>query len=124
MQQGRCSSAIVGGIALSLRAESMAAMLAQGIFSKKGTVAPLDANADGTVIGEGCAAIVLNTESEPSRCQILGCGYSRSPANSPFGVPDHDMMWPTRLLEALVGPISEGIDWIRFSFLLSSHCYP
>ena len=95
IQNGDCSRAIVAGAALSLSAEPMASMLIQGIFSRTGHVVPLDQGADGTVIGEGCAALVLDVDAQNSYGSVRGWGKSRNFTSMIPGVIDDTKMQRT-----------------------------
>jgi FkbH-like protein len=59
LSAGECNVAVVGGVNLILDPDRFASLGRLGILSERGVCEPFGADADGTVLGEGAAVIVL-----------------------------------------------------------------
>ena len=59
LQRGELDTAVIGAVDLSGDVRSVLSAHALRPFSRSGQARPFDANADGTVVGEGAAALVL-----------------------------------------------------------------
>ncbi|MBY0525900.1 MAG: hypothetical protein K2R98_21080 [Gemmataceae bacterium] len=67
LQQGELSQAIVGAVDLAGDIRAVLATHAGRPFSRSGTVRPFDADADGTLVGEGAAAVILKRLEDAER---------------------------------------------------------
>eukprot|EP00658_Telonema_sp_P-2_P047931 TRINITY_DN36490_c0_g1_i1.p1 TRINITY_DN36490_c0_g1~~TRINITY_DN36490_c0_g1_i1.p1 ORF type:complete len:341 (-),score=60.10 TRINITY_DN36490_c0_g1_i1:58-1080(-) len=97
IEQGECSTAVVGGAWLMLKTDYSLSTLAQHILSPSGRMRPLDATADGMVCGEACAAVVLEEDGLArvggrSKMRVTGHGYTRNSSLSPAGFADSSLM--------------------------------
>ncbi|MEU6592247.1 aminotransferase class I/II-fold pyridoxal phosphate-dependent enzyme [Streptomyces sp. NPDC046881] len=59
LRQGSCSTAVVGGVHLSLTPDSLVGFSRLGVLSADGVCRPFDERADGFVLGEGAGAVVV-----------------------------------------------------------------
>ncbi|NJN75756.1 MAG: hypothetical protein HC796_05520 [Synechococcaceae cyanobacterium RL_1_2] len=74
LQRGECSTAIAGGVNLTLTPELTQSFEQAGMMSSHGQCKTFDADADGYVRGEGCGVVVLRplTQAIAQGNQILG----------------------------------------------------
>ncbi|MBL1103538.1 aminotransferase class I/II-fold pyridoxal phosphate-dependent enzyme [Streptomyces sp. 5-8] len=59
LRQGTCTTAVVGGVYLSLTPDSLVGFSRLGALSAHGVCRPFDERADGFVLGEGAGAVVV-----------------------------------------------------------------
>jgi 3-oxoacyl-(acyl-carrier-protein) synthase/acyl carrier protein len=74
IRQGQCESAVVVAASLQLQAATSVALYDAGLLSPTGDCCPFDQSGSGLVLGEGCAAIVLQrceTEHSMLSCHAL-----------------------------------------------------
>ena len=71
-----CQSAVVGGVALNTNPEPLVAMHLHNLLSVNGSIRALDQLADGTCIGEGAAAVVLQHSHSPVSSYAAICGWA------------------------------------------------
>ncbi len=82
LRLGECTAAIVGGAKIDLPDMSYYKSGIDGMFSQSGVIRPFDANADGTIFGNGVAVVVLKLlkaalrDGNPVHAVILGTGFS------------------------------------------------
>ena len=71
-----CQCAVVGGVALNTNPEPLVAMHLHNLLSVNGSIRALDQLADGTCIGEGAAALVLQHTHSPVSSYAAICGWA------------------------------------------------
>lgn len=78
LRRGELDAAVVGAVDLAGDVRAMAARDALRPFSRRGSVRPFDAAADGPVVGEGAATLVLkrlsDAEADGDRVYAVICG--------------------------------------------------
>jgi 3-oxoacyl-(acyl-carrier-protein) synthase len=81
---GECTAALVVGALIQLVPPMNMSLLDDGILSTSGVSRPLDAFADGIVLGEACGALVLHREGMSSRvhASLIGSGLTQSSTDS------------------------------------------
>ncbi|MEP0847769.1 MAG: polyketide synthase dehydratase domain-containing protein [Phycisphaerae bacterium] len=67
LRSGRCDAVLVGGSHVSNPGLVQLAFCHLGALSRKGCVAPFSADADGTLLGQGCGVLVLKRRSDAER---------------------------------------------------------
>ncbi|MBX3411466.1 MAG: polyketide synthase dehydratase domain-containing protein [Pirellulales bacterium] len=67
LRAGRCDAVLAGGVQVSTPGLVHKAFSYLGALSRKGTPAPFSADADGTLLGQGCGVIVLKRRSDAER---------------------------------------------------------
>lgn len=67
LRSGRCDAVLVGGSHVSNPGLVQLAFCHLGALSRKGRVAPFSAEADGTLLGQGCGVLVLKRRSDAER---------------------------------------------------------
>lgn len=67
LRAGRCDAVLAGGVQVSTPGMVHKAFSYLGALSRKGTPAPFSADADGTLLGQGCGVIVLKRRSDAER---------------------------------------------------------
>ncbi|MFB9467098.1 beta-ketoacyl synthase N-terminal-like domain-containing protein, partial [Streptomyces cinereospinus] len=96
LRSGESTLALVGGVNLNLLPESAAALGRLGALSPDGHVRLLDADAGGTVRGEGGALVVLKplraalTDGDRVICVIRGSAVNNDGATDGLTTPDPD----------------------------------
>ncbi|TVT86074.1 SDR family NAD(P)-dependent oxidoreductase [Pseudomonas sp. H3(2019)] len=78
IRSGECDMALAGGVALMLTPQLQVRSGKMGILSPSGRCAPFDADANGTVLGEGAGVVVLKNLEQALRDadNILGVVYA------------------------------------------------
>lgn len=94
LRAGSCRAAVVGGVNLILDPDRFVALGRLGILSTQGACLPFSAAADGTLLGEGAAAVVLRPVSDALRRGdriygvIKGTGVSTGHGTVGFTAPN------------------------------------
>ncbi len=86
LRSGTCGVAIAGGVRLELAGDQGYSAKIDGMYSVVGRVRPFDANADGTVFGNGIGVVVMKllkdavADGDSIHAVIRGAGYSNDGA--------------------------------------------
>ena len=73
---GHCTIGVAGGVALNTNPDPVVVMSMLGMLSESGMVRPLDEQADGTCISEGCGALILELETPQQSCYAVFRGWA------------------------------------------------
>jgi acyl transferase domain-containing protein/acyl carrier protein len=83
LREGECQLAVVAGVNAMLDVRTTAALARAGALSSDGVCRPFDAEANGTVRGEGCVVIVLKraddavADDDPTYATIVGSAVNQ-----------------------------------------------
>ncbi|MEK6229002.1 MAG: beta-ketoacyl-ACP synthase II [Actinomycetota bacterium] len=120
VQHGDVEACVVGGAEAGITPLSQAAFVGMGATSPSGTSRPFDARRDGFVMGEGAAALVLESEegARERGAEVLGylAGYGATADAHHLTAPEPSGEGASRaialaLADADIGP--DGVDWVN-----------
>ncbi len=120
VQHGDVEACVVGGAEAGITPLAQAAFEGMGATSPSGVSRPFDARRDGFVMGEGAAALVLESEegARERGAEILGylTGYGATADAHHLTAPEPTGEGASRAIElaladAEIGP--DGVDWVN-----------
>ena len=84
MKQGKCQTAVIGGVSLMLRPQTHTLLHELDVLSKSGIMVPLDVSSDGMVWGEACSAAVLQKNPTPEATYVTLAGSAMQHTSTLF----------------------------------------